>query len=366
MDKSTYFRAMGRVSTLTWPYIKSAVEGAFPVPSTYSSPRLLAILRLREGRPLLKPFLVYLTSTEHRVCDHQQVPEPALICGAAAELINIASYQCNSALDEKNGVFSPDEKDEQQLSAVLSREATIQLSMHPSIPDSVGAPQLLSDAYSTIARGQLLDLFELTFAKLSAYTDSNHFFSRYALRCELLSGIFTKNCAILGARLGGASRAEEALLAEFGLNLGIAMQIANDIGDLVPPEREEGFNKPYQDSFNDLRNGRLTLPIYLLLKEVKKTDRRDLLQLASSSNLVGGRTPRYQWASTLFACSKAWPATRKLAKSYAQRAKHALHKLPASEAKVFLSCMASIARSNKYNYRLDRLRSERSVLVSSY
>jgi geranylgeranyl pyrophosphate synthase len=356
VNKSSYFEEMRRISTLTWPLIERATASVFPSPSSYTSPRLLAVLELRRERPLFKPFLVYLSSTCCRSTRPRNQLAATLHLAAAAELINIASYQCNSALDEKNGVFSEMEKDEQQLAAALSREAATQLSLEPAVSPSINAAQLLGEAYSSIARGQLLDLFDLTLARLNALGDFDRFLSRYLLRCELLSGVFTGNCALLGARAGGSPVSEQLLLAEFGMNLGIAMQIANDIGDLLPPSAGASVKRPYQDLFSDLRNGRLTLPIYLLLRHSRPAERRLLRSVGEALHERPPRLTDLEAVARLFASSPAWDEARATARMFARRAKAALHRLPNSPSTPYLSCMASIVKTNKYNHRFAQLR----------
>ena len=59
---------------------------------------------------------------------------------------------------------------------------------------------------------------------------------------------------------GGASEAEQARLADFGWNLGMAFQFVDDILDFT--SRESILGKPVG---NDLREGKVTLPLIYAL-----------------------------------------------------------------------------------------------------
>jgi geranylgeranyl pyrophosphate synthase len=74
--------------------------------------------------------------------------------------------------------------------------------------------------------------------------------------------------AMVGAYLGGATAEEIAALGNFGLDLGIAFQIIDDILDFTGDEKKTG-----KTAGNDLKEGNLTLPSLLAIKgseEVKK------------------------------------------------------------------------------------------------
>ena len=69
-------------------------------------------------------------------------------------------------------------------------------------------------------------------------------------------------CAEVGGIVAGASREERRALARYGLTVGIAFQLVDDVLDFVSTEEELG--KPVA---NDLREGKLTLPLIYLLEE---------------------------------------------------------------------------------------------------
>jgi octaprenyl-diphosphate synthase len=76
-------------------------------------------------------------------------------------------------------------------------------------------------------------------------------------------------CARLGAISAGAGEAAETRLGEFAWNLGIAFQLVDDILDFT--SREKILGKPVG---NDLREGKVTLPLIYALEAAGPEERR--------------------------------------------------------------------------------------------
>lgn len=76
-------------------------------------------------------------------------------------------------------------------------------------------------------------------------------------------------CAEVGAIVAGATDEERRSLARYGLSVGIAFQLIDDVLDFVSTEVKLG--KPVM---NDLREGKLTLPLIYLMEEGNGEHRR--------------------------------------------------------------------------------------------
>ncbi len=76
--------------------------------------------------------------------------------------------------------------------------------------------------------------------------------------------LFSAACRI-GAILKGASERDRCALAEYGLNLGVAFQLVDDLLDFTSESKTLG--KPV---LSDLREGKLTLPLIRLLAREPK------------------------------------------------------------------------------------------------
>src|SRR5207248_1970926 len=76
-------------------------------------------------------------------------------------------------------------------------------------------------------------------------------------------------CARLGSIMGGANEENERKMSEFAWNLGIAFQLVDDILDFTA--REKTLGKPVG---NDLREGKVTLPLIYALETSNGNGRR--------------------------------------------------------------------------------------------
>jgi octaprenyl-diphosphate synthase len=110
-------------------------------------------------------------------------------------------------------------------------------------------------------------------------------------------------CCRMGTVLAGADRTAVAAAAHYGTQLGMAFQIADDLLDLTRSESETG--KPV---LNDLREGRITLPvIHGLLEQPQRIrqlvdDYQDTLRPEAGSAL---RSALFSSGSVSFAVLKA-------------------------------------------------------------
>jgi len=76
-------------------------------------------------------------------------------------------------------------------------------------------------------------------------------------------------CAEVGGIVAGATFDERRALARYGLSVGIAFQLIDDVLDFVSTEAKLG--KPVA---NDIREGKLTLPLIYLMEEGNEEHRR--------------------------------------------------------------------------------------------
>ncbi|RMG48488.1 MAG: polyprenyl synthetase family protein [Acidobacteria bacterium] len=127
-------------------------------------------------------------------------------------------------------------------------------------------------------------------------------------------------CCRAAAVLAGADPTTEERLARFGMELGIAFQIADDLLDLTGDEAVLG--KP---AASDLREGRLTLPLIDLLECGSPEERRGVLAV-----LEDGGFERCAWAVLRAALERrgCLERARALAERHASRARAALGSFP--------------------------------------
>jgi octaprenyl-diphosphate synthase len=86
-------------------------------------------------------------------------------------------------------------------------------------------------------------------------------------------------CASLGSCAAGAADSQESKLAEFAWNLGMAFQLVDDILDFTSTEKILG--KP---AGNDLREGKVTLPMIYALQNATAEERRAVELVVQDGN----------------------------------------------------------------------------------
>jgi octaprenyl-diphosphate synthase len=119
--------------------------------------------------------------------------------------------------------------------------------------DNLPILRLLSDVTLRMIEGQLLEIEKNGDLGI---TNDDHVDIIRRKTADLFSA-----CMRIGALLGGVGPEREAALAGYGLNLGVCFQMIDDLLDFTADEKVLG--KP---TANDLREGKLTLPVISLLR----------------------------------------------------------------------------------------------------
>ena len=177
--------------------------------------------------------------------------------------------------------------------------------------------RLLCDVTLRIVEGEIYQLTKNGVADLS---EDEHFDIMRRKTAYLFAG-----CAKIGGMLGTTSREQQEALWDYGLNIGMAFQIADDLLDFTGEEVVIG--KPVG---GDLREGKVTLPVIHLLS------RGDARATALIREVVDKRhveVEEWREIRALLAQSRSIDYAQRVAFDYVERAKAALYKFPASDAR---------------------------------
>ena len=109
------------------------------------------------------------------------------------------------------------------------------------------------------------ELIQLTMIGNAAITREEYFDILRRKTAYLFAG-----CCEIGAILGGAGHAEQVALRDYGMNLGVAFQLADDLLDFTSDQRALG-----KAAGADLLEGKITFPL-ILLQEADQSVRKDL------------------------------------------------------------------------------------------
>lgn len=268
MLDNNYFKVMNETSEEVDKIIKPCLYEVIDIARTLPDSRL--------GKPRLRDLLVRLG---YEISGGNDWREVVPAC-ASYELLNCSSYVINWIFDEKGGDRGKSETNNLIIGGFQLRELAEQVLSKNGLEKIIGS---ISKINKAIYNGQDLDLNVLRLRNLTHFNSFEDFMNVYRNRCHGLSGEFYGQCLLSGSRISGN---ENPILYEIGEILGSGLQASNDLGDFALPERSIAVcEKPYKDQLSDLRQEKLTLPIYLLATKLGESD-RDLIR-KPSEEIVG-------------------------------------------------------------------------------
>ncbi len=177
---------------------------------------------------------------------------------------------------------------------------------------SMRVQQVLADATNVIAEGEVLQLMNCHNADIDV--------EEYLQVIRFKTAKLFQAAARLGAILGGATPQVEEGLARYGMHLGTAFQLVDDVLDYSGDEAETGKNLG-----DDLAEGKPTLPLIHVLKH-GTPDQAACVRKAIEE---GGRD-MFPDVLAAVKASGALDAARAHARAEAQIAVDAIEQLPAS------------------------------------
>jgi len=356
MEKIEYINKLRETSNRIKPIIKNYLNELKTCNKELSKIfDYIAKERLSRNSLLLKPFLVRLA---FEVVCKKDWDKIVPFC-AAAELINISSYQSNFSFDSKHGITSKRDKNNQFIASFVTRELSFKI-----IKDTINVfddrkilkiLECFSESNKYIYLGQYYDLNLLTLPYYDMSNDFKTYLFHYIKRCDYLSGIFTQQCALAGGILADADEVYLKSLGSFGKNFGIGLSIVNDIGDLVllPKSMINSLKRQY-DYYKDLKQGKLTLPIMYMIKYGSSSDKTKLKSIIFNQH-ISEMDKRY--LMEILVKSGAYNYSKKVANEYRKKAKKCLNILKPSRSRNLLAMMVSQLRTNKYFHRINKTRS---------
>ena len=246
---------------------------------------------LAAGGKRLRPLLVFLAGSPDR--------EPPVAAGVAVELVHMATLVHDDLID-RAGYRRGRASAWARYGAGAARAAGDYLFARAfaelAATGDTHAVSILASACLCLARGEALQRAQVH--------DPDTTVESYLDRCALKTGKLFEAACLLGARV---TRADDRELAEFGLALGIAFQITDDILDCTGETIDTG-----KIAGTDLREGTPTLPLLLAAR-----DDAVVRQALAGGSLEG--------ALVRVAATGALDRSRRVALHYAERARASLN-----------------------------------------
>jgi len=204
----------------------------------------------RGGGKRVRPALVLLSA---RACGYEGEKGPSY--GAVTEFIHTATLVHDDIVDE-----AVMRRGQHSINALLGNDFTVLLGDFLYIRSiglaiemgSLEILEIITEITLRMIEGMIL---ELTRGSAVDLTEEEHLDILKRKTAYLFFG-----CARMGAKLGGAPAEVERALGEFGMNIGMAFQVADDLLDFTSDEKTLG--KPV---LSDLKEGHVTLPIIYAL-----------------------------------------------------------------------------------------------------
>lgn len=191
----------------------------------------------------------------------------AVLNAAVVEFIHTATLVHDDIIDgaaTRRGRLTANSRWGNDITVLLGDYLYIRSMAMALTQDTLEVVRLLCEVTLRMIEGEL---YQLTKTGDVAITEDEHLEIIRRKTAFLFSG-----CAEIGGLLGGCSAERQAALRDYGFNLGLAFQIVDDVLDYTADESALG--KPIG---GDLREGKVTLPIILLLQRTG-TDVAALIQ----------------------------------------------------------------------------------------
>ena len=190
--------------------------------------------------------------------------------------------------------------------------------------------EILSDATNTIAEGEVLQLLNCN--------DPDTTEERYLDVIHCKTAKLFEAAAQLGAVINNANPEQEIAMAKYGMYLGTAFQLVDDVLDYSASSEEIGKNVG-----DDLAEGKPTLPLIRAMRNGNETQTK----IIRSAIEQGGRNNIKEVLAAI-ATTDAIAYTANKARDEADKAIRMLEKIPPSPYRDALTAMAEFAVGRNY------------------
>jgi octaprenyl-diphosphate synthase len=203
------------------------------------------------GGKRVRPAVLLLAA---RLCGY--TGDRAVLNAAVVEFIHTATLVHDDIIDgaeTRRGRLTAHSRWGSDITVLLGDYLYIRSMAMALTQDTLEVVRLLCDATLKMIEGEL---YQLTKTGDATITEEEHFEIIRRKTAYLFAG-----CAEIGGVLGQCTAEQRTALREYGFNLGLAFQIVDDVLDYMAEEARLG--KPIG---GDLREGKVTLPVILLLQ----------------------------------------------------------------------------------------------------
>ncbi|MBI5789412.1 MAG: polyprenyl synthetase family protein [Candidatus Schekmanbacteria bacterium] len=258
------------------------------------------------GGKRMRPMLLLLAS---RLCNYEG--QKSILYACVMEMIHVATLLHDDVIDgsvSRRGSISANAKWGNNVS-VLAGDYLYALSnvmlVEAEILQIVG---IVSETIMHLTDGEIRETIKKKDVQITEADYMNIIFKKTAaLFCA---------CCKVGAILGEVGTEREKALYGYGLNLGLAFQMMDDVLDYTADEKRLG--KPVG---NDLKEGNLTIPIIRLMQKAKPVELEQIGQIMKNPQ---GTKEELSCMMNLFEQYRIFPAIVSNACRYVEKAQKCL------------------------------------------
>lgn len=273
---------------------------------------------------------------------------------AAVELELCSMYYGNRIYDEKGGEKSKGVTAQQIMAAKITRDLATRV-----IEDLDCAPQqiekvlhLMNESDLVFESGQFFDAFENVYSRKKDASFEEMIVS-FRKRTYMINASYCEKIAKMGAILADSGAKEINALSVFGKKYGMLLQIVNDVADFVPSSDNTGTSEKIpEDSYSDVRHGKLTHPVIYTLHHGTDEERRKLIGIIERG--MCAKEDELNELTRILIKNGAIHFAQQRAKQHVKKAKEALRIFDKEERR-YLSTMCVIADTNRYYKALNKL-----------
>ena len=272
---------------------------------------------------MLRPTLVITTALACAGRD-DHVPDAHVTVGAVCELVHLATLVHDDVLDEaesRRGGSTIRKLHGNEAAVILGDYLIASAYRLCSTLDTQATALLIGEVSKALCAGELLQLHHRDDYSIDVPT--------YFEILERKTASLIAAACRLGARHAGADQSQQDDMAAFGLDLGVAFQIQDDLLDLTGDPAVIG--KPVGA---DLAKGKLTLPLIHHLASITAPERGRTLAMLEAGDAGQGEV------ADLLGQTGSIDHARRVARDLVTRAKTRLSCLPVTPATAYLHAMA--------------------------
>ncbi|HIM57791.1 MAG TPA: octaprenyl diphosphate synthase [Gammaproteobacteria bacterium] len=196
-------------------------------------------------------------------------------------------------------------------------------------PNSMRIMQILSKTTNSIAEGEVLQLLNCQNAQLTE--------TEYFQVIERKTACLFQAATQIGAILSAANEQQELALKDYGLHLGNAFQIIDDVLDY-----ESDFETMGKEVGDDLSEGKTTLPMIYALENTSGETQALLISAIENAD-----NTHIDQIIEILSSVNAFDYTRQKAQESANLAKQSLNAIPDSDFKTALTLLCDLSLQRK-------------------